>query len=131
MSKGGSGLPAISPQVAQKLAENQTRELQIRAEELQLKKQQDNHNFSYAQEVLKAQAKDREQERAAKTLERKHRFVFVGLVFVLSLIFLGYLVSIDKEQIALELLKVAVYGGTGLVAGFYAGRLKKPDNDDP
>ena len=119
-----ANLPSLTPEVMQQLAQNQARELQIRAEELQLKKQQDQHGYSYAQEALKVQAADRADERREWARSRKHTFAFVIIMVGVVLAFLGFLVAIDKDAVALELIKAAVYLGGGGFAGFYYGKTK-------
>lgn len=128
-----TNLPALPPQVIEQLTQNQARELQIRAEELALKQQEDKHAFQHAQEVLKAQAEDRKDDRKYRAKNARTTYIFFFLIVLIILFFIGFLVVNNKDQIAMELIKTVLYIGTGLIGGYFWGRLKQnvpQDSDD-
>lgn len=133
----GAGVPqSLQPKVIADLVENQKRDLEIRAAELQLKAQQDKHGFDHAQRVLDAQVKDRQAHREFAVKYAWHRYVFVGVIVVAALVFLAVLALCGHGAIAVEILKAATYIAAGAVSGFFYGKSKvdrEPDltNEEP
>jgi multidrug efflux pump subunit AcrA (membrane-fusion protein) len=87
------------------------RELDIRERELELNKEQ-------AKASIDAQIEDRKHQREHfdRIHQRKQRYGIALIVLVL--LFLGFLVYAGEQEIALELIKLAVFGG----GGYYAGK---------
>lgn len=125
MNEDDHNFPALAPDVVKQLADNQAHELQIRADELALKRQENEHNFEYAQKLLAAQLEDRKHQRTADIQSHASRFRYVTLLTIVACFFIGYLAYINKEALALELLKAAVYLAGGAIGGYFYGRQVK------
>lgn len=120
----------LQPQVLAEFVENQKRELEIRATEVQLKSQQDKHGFEHAQRVLDAQVKDRQAQREFAVKYAWHRYVFVGFIVIAALAFLATLTLKGHGALAAEILKASVYLAAGAISGFFYGKSKKPEESD-
>ncbi len=53
----------LTPEIVGQLVENQTKELELRAQELALQKQQNDHSFEFSKKALEAQVTDRNLQR--------------------------------------------------------------------
>lgn len=111
----------ISPDLMQQFLNTQNKEIELRTQELVLRKQADNNSFEYGKASLAATERDR-------TAERKHRsgmfqsvLIFISLVTLVVVAFLAYALWLNKDNIALEVIKaiilVMVSGGGGYAMG--------------
>lgn len=113
---------SLAPATIADLVQNQKRELEIRAEELRLKAQEDQHAFAHAGKVLEAQERDRKDQRQACHREAVNRYRFIGIITIVSLLFIVTLVCLGKDQVALDIVKTAVSLITGAIGGFFYGK---------
>lgn len=118
---GDKGLPV---DLIKLFLENQKKELELRAQELEITKQEELHNYDVTKLSLKAQTDSLENE-------RKHRrqlwsmWVKYGAflsVVVASLVALA--LGLGKEQFILEIFRAVFYGGFGASAGAYYQKSK-------
>lgn len=124
MSSEPAVKPSLPANVVQQWVDNQAKELEFRAQELTLRKQEDQNQFELAQKALAAQKEDRSDQRSFHLRSRKHSYYFsIGILF-LVLGFLGLLVWMDKDALAGELIKAVVYLGGGAIGGYFYGRTK-------
>ncbi len=114
----------LAPGAVTQLIENQKHELELRAGELRLKAQEDEHAFKHAGKALEAEERDRRDERLSRIRAAKHRYWFVGLITTVCLLFVLTLVYMGKDQLAAEIVKMAVSLATGAIGGFFYGRNK-------
>lgn len=96
-------------------------QLDIRVRELNLQEKQFDHQSKYAEKVLAAQAEDLKDQRVHEGKQTNRKMIGAGILVVLILAFLGTCILTGHETVALELVKVAVYG-TG---GYAIGRSKR------
>jgi len=102
-------------------------EISLKRDELDLNKQKDTNQLSYAKEALKTEAADREKIRIHNArLQRRRMWFTFGLVFI-ALIFLGYLVSIGEKQTAKDLITLAVTISAVSFGGYFFGKSKSND----
>lgn len=118
------GLPALPPDVVSQLAQNQARELQLRAEELQLKKQQDQNSFEYAQQALGVQSADRRESREVYKQTRRDTFVFITVLSVIGIGAIVTFLAMGYDAIAMEIIKGAVLLAGGATGGYFYGKSK-------
>ena len=104
--------------------ENQSKELELRGQELEIAKQRDAHNFEYSKFTTEAQIKD-------LTDERKHQREFWQIAFKLISCGIAALTLViclalylGREQFVLEIFRIVFYGGCGAVAGSYYQKSK-------
>lgn len=110
--------PEFTPETIELLAQNQTRELELRNSELLLQKQKDDHGFTYASKLLEIQAKDR-------TEHRNHqRSLFRWVVLILSIVIvslvglIGAALYLGKDALAMEIVKTVVFVAVGGIGGY-------------
>jgi hypothetical protein len=124
----GKELSAVSsPPWMQHFLDNQTKELDLKVQQSKLDELKEQHAFEYSTKALEAQS-------AYLTDEHTHgsaRFnrlcwLSVGLTFLI-LLFLATIILSGNGQIALELMKVVIYGGLGALGGYGFARSKKPE----
>ncbi len=107
--------------------ELQKEQVSIRREEISLDKQQVENTHQYALRNLDAQVADRESARKFGTSGRRDRLMLSGVLMFLLISFVGVAMYLNKDQIALEIIK-----GVGLLAagafGGYSYGSRKPKN---
>lgn len=117
-----AGVPEISPTLFKEFLGNQTKELELKNRQLELEKQKDDHSFEWAKKSLDAQVVDRDKQRAFQLHGRRNCFVFATIIAVL---FIGLLISalmLNKDQVALEIIKAMIFITTGGAGGYAVGR---------
>lgn len=117
-----SSTPPITPEVMEKIVNNQEKEIILRQQELELRKQADSNNFSYANASLEANLKNLESQRKHSSQESVYRYIFSGIVvfLLISLIAIGF--YLNKDQAAMEIIKVVMYVGIGAFGGYSYGK---------
>ena len=105
--------------------DNQAKELSLRSEELVLKKQEDNNAFAYGKEALGKKIDDRKDQRIQQKELRKLSYIFSGFIILLVIALIIVCLSLDKEAIALELVKAIVYVAGGALGGYGFAANKK------
>lgn len=129
-SRQSSGL---EPEQADRLLAIQERELFLKEQQLELNKQTDKNSYNFAIANLDATKEDRREQRAAqiKLINSRYLFVggFVGGIILLIAVFLVVAMIMGKDQIAMEVIKAALYLVSGGLGG-YALRKPTPKKDD-
>ncbi|MFH0938513.1 MAG: hypothetical protein V1899_04425 [Planctomycetota bacterium] len=112
----------IPPVLFKEFLDNQTKELELRNRQLELEKQKDNHTFDWAKNSLDAQVIDREKDRIFRLISRRNSFVFVTIITALFIGLLVFALMMNKDQIALEIIKAVIFIITGGAGGYAVGR---------
>jgi hypothetical protein len=117
----------VDHDLLERVVEAQVEDARVRERELEVRERELELNREEAEASIQAQVEDRENQRDHynRIHRRKQRYGIALIVIVL--IFLGFLVYIGEQQIALELVKLAVYGGGGYWAGKAVGQYGKED----
>lgn len=112
----------------EKFLQNQSKELDIKAKEIEQLKTSDQHAFEYSKIALEKEAIDRSSQRDFVRKCRKDSFLFIsGIVAVIGLL-VGYSLWIGKDQIAMEIIKSVIFLLSGGAGGYAIGRRAK-END--
>lgn len=130
LSTGEEQSASLPTQFIEVLVANQTKELEVRARELELHRQTDRHNFEYAQAALAAQVQDRQAERESRRKSKVHTYIFVSFVILLVIALVSIALWLNKDQVALEVIKAIVYLLSGGGAGYAIGKTGKPLSPD-
>ena len=118
-------------ELLEQFLKNQSKELDLRVKELDLQRQADAHNYQYAQSSLDLQAKDRESSRVHLLSSRKTSYIFALIMFVLLAFILCYALYLNKDQIAMEIIKAAIFIISGGAGGYALGKTHKtPPSQD-
>lgn len=108
----------VSPALIEKMLSNQEKELALRQQDLELRKSNDQNNYSYAMAALKANQEDREASRIHFSTYNKYWiFAFIVMIILLSVIFVVAIIY-NKDQLVMEIVKAIVYLGAGGLGGY-------------
>jgi hypothetical protein len=114
--------PGVDPELLGQFVENQTKELEIRAQELDIQKQQDNNNLTWARENLAAQERDRAHERTCNRGRSRERMIFAAILVSFLCGVMIFAMWTGKDSIAMELVKAVGFLTAGAVGGYGYGR---------
>ena len=117
-------------EVVDAFIKNQTKELEIRAFELELKKQQDTNSLSFSKDALAAQERDRKHERECERGKQRDRYGLVALLGVLLAAVLLGAMYLNKDELAKELIKAMLYVAPSLLGGYALGKQAQKKKDD-
>jgi hypothetical protein len=132
-SKQDDSLPAaikpetLTPELLGQLLQNQAKELELRYNELSLKKQEDNNSFEFAKAALSAKTSDRKDERENDLQLQKTRLLFASVITLVITTLIIYALSIGKDNFAMELIKAVIFILSGGVGGFAIGKSAHKD----
>lgn len=108
----------ISQSSIEKFLDNQSKEMEIRATELSIRKAEIDHNQLYSLKVLEAQKEDRVGVRATHSSLIKWKIISFLICFSILLFFCGFAIYLKQTEIIVELIKILVPSiATGI--GFY------------
>lgn len=96
----------------------QREETQVRKDELEVRKKELEQNKEISEVSIQANLQDRENQRDFYRDRERIRQRYGTFFFVLILLFIFGLVYLGEREIALELVKLALYAG----GGYYAGK---------
>lgn len=113
---------ALPPATIEQLVSNQTKELELRAQELAFQKQQDDHGFQFSKAALDAQLQDRKLQREHNHTMQRSQYVLITLLGVLISGVIIVALWLNKEAIATEVIKAVAYLAAGGFGGFGLGR---------
>lgn len=115
---------SVSPDIVERWLQTQNRQIdaQVRASELQC--QQDTHAFEFGKLALAAQKDDRVHERENNRKAQRDRLVFLLLIAVLVGAIIITAICLNKEQIAMELVKAVIYIAAGAAGGYGYAKTK-------
>lgn len=122
MTSSAQNPQPLDPTLINRFLTVQEKELVIRTEELALKKQADNNTFEYSKAALDANVKDREAEREHAKTTIKYWYIFASVITIVFFIFLGCALYLNKEQIALEIIKAIIFLASGGIGGYAYGK---------
>ena len=113
-----------NPELISRMLDNQSRELELRAQELALRKDIEKHNFDFAKESLKAKQADRAQARE----QWKSGLVIKGCLVLafttVVLCFCAWALARDKDVLVIEIGKACLYFGAGAFSSYGVGKYK-------
>lgn len=112
------------PELLNKFLDNQTRELSLREQQLVLEQQKDKHAYEFSQKALVIQGEDREKQRAHIGRRQTITYCFSGFIALLVCVVIVFAMLKDKDQVALEIIKLAASFGIGGVGGYAWGQKK-------
>jgi hypothetical protein len=107
---------------------NQSKELELKNQELEFAKQKDTNSFEHSKIVISAQLQDLADQRKhnSKMWSSLINVVLCGIVALTTVS--CFALYLGREQFVLELIRVVFYGGCGAVAGSY---YQKSKNQEP
>lgn len=117
----------VSAELAKTIIENQTKEIELKKQEEDTKRQALKYNYDIAKQSLQLQKEDRKEQREHQKVFWKWLLIFSGVTAVMLLILVWIAMYFDKENFLIEIIKIIGYGG----AGFWAGSSRQNKNSSP
>jgi hypothetical protein len=114
--------PQFKPEVLEKFVDNQTRELEVRARELQLLEIEKTHAHEFALKSLDAQVQDRKAEREYHRLSLRYGSVFFTAILASVVGVVVYAMHGGFKDIAVEIVKAIGLVLAGGLGGYGVGR---------
>lgn len=96
-------------------------------EQLDLAKQQDAHQYSLAKLNIEKNAEISHAWASSLYKGRIASFVFIGVILIVILGFCAYAMTLGKDAIAMEIVKLVSFTGIGGGAGYFYGFAKGKD----
>lgn len=129
---GGGAHPGhgASPELIERWLENQNKQIEAKARETELQFQQDNHAFEFGKLSLDAQGRDRIHERTNSRKSQRDKMVFVFAIILVIAVLVAVALFLNKDEIALELVKAVIYVTAGAVGGYGYARTKPKGESD-
>lgn len=120
--------PIDTEKILQALIESQNKKIDLEAQNIELQKIQLEHSREYAMAALKAQKEDRADERNKGISIQKNLFTIIAVIFFGILIFGGFCLWLDKDEIFKELIKIIGYSIIPSIGAYYYGYNKGKKN---
>ena len=121
----------LTPDVVKTLLENQAKELELKAIELALQKQQDDHGFEFGKAALLAKIEDRKLQRNHQLSVKKSTYILVTILALIISSIIFYALYSNNSPIAMEIIKAIVYLTGGSLGGYGVAKAgnKSKDSD--
>jgi VIT1/CCC1 family predicted Fe2+/Mn2+ transporter len=117
--------PLPSPDVVRDLVKVGVEQIRVRKQELDFQEKESQRQYEFAREALSVQAGDRRDARQYRRKRDVDKYVFVGGLILLGVVFIVVLCYMGKEELAKEISKlVAAYAAGGL-SGYGLGKLRE------
>ena len=119
-----SPTPQITPELLERMLSIQEAELATRAKEFEIRQLEITKGHEFSTEGLNAQITDRQNAREAKQKGDNAKYIFTGIIVGIVVIFLVIALYINKDAIALEVVKGAILVAAGYLGGKYHQKSK-------
>ena len=126
----GGNFPQSS-NLAESILANQAREIELRKQAEENKKQSIKYNYDLAKQSIQAQLEDRREQRAHQKVLWNWIMWFCFFITLIASCFLCWALYLNKENFLLEIVRILFYGGSGFCAGFSLHKVKKNDSELP
>jgi hypothetical protein len=111
----------------QQFLDNQSKEIELRFQQARLDELKEQHAFEYSTKALAAQASYLQEEHTHGSDRFRSKCWMAVVLSLFGLAFLTIVILSGNGQIALELIKVAVYGGLGAFGGYGYAKGKRAE----
>jgi hypothetical protein len=121
---------AQNTELLSKWVDLQSNEIKLQADRLRIEEQELHHNHEIAKITLDKQVSDRDAQRDFIRKCRKDTFLFIsGIIAVVGSLIIAALLM-DKDQIAMEIIKAVLFIISGGAGGYALGKSKKDSLDN-
>lgn len=116
-----------------RLIDNQSREQELKAKELQIRHEELKAQSEFAQKMLSAQVTDRQSERAHISSLLNVKLIAVGIVFLLVVGFLCYGLYLGKDALVSDTIKILLSTVVGAFGGYgyRANKERQKEESEP
>jgi hypothetical protein len=117
-------------QLVEKILENQAAIIRNESAQIELQKQNLTESYQYAKGTIEAQLEDRKDTRDHQRKIQRERMTFAGILVLVLALFVGYSLYLNKDQIALEIIKAIAFLAAGGMGGYAVGRYRSSQAKD-
>ncbi|MBQ7593149.1 MAG: hypothetical protein IJU48_02205 [Synergistaceae bacterium] len=121
----------VSLHLAESILANQAKEIELRKQAEENKKQSLKYDYDLAKQSLQVQLEDRREQRAHQKVLWKWFMWFGAFLILITSGFVCWALYLDKEAFLLEIIRILFYGGSGFCAGISLNKMKKNDSEPP
>jgi len=121
---------SLTPELISQLLENQAKEIEIKAQELDLQKQQDENNFEFGKKALDAQLSDRKMQRDCNNNLQKNQYLLISFLSLIIVAVIIISLYFNKDAIAIEIIKAVVFILAGGLGGYGLKSKEYSQNND-
>lgn len=116
-----------------RLIDNQSREQELKAKELQIRHEELKAQSEFAQKMLSAQVTDRQSERAHISSLLNVKLIAAGIVFLLVVGFLCYGLYLGKDALVSDTIKIILSTVVGAFGGYgyRANKERQKEESEP
>ena len=119
----------LTPDSVKTLLENQAKELELKAIELALQRQQDDHGFEFGKAALLAKIEDRKLQRNHQLSVKKSTYILVTILALIVSSIIFYALYSNNSPIAMEIIKAIVYITGGSLGGYGLAKASSKSKD--
>lgn len=126
-------LPAprqLSDETIRALIEQQAREADNRAKELQLRTIELQQNANHAKEILNAQERDREAERVHTRKSQRDKLIFAAIIVLLLVGMMVLGLYLQQPALVRDILQTLFTLAAGAIGGYGAAKVKAKQEKD-
>lgn len=123
-----NNMPLDQINLINKILDTQNREINLREQEIAFKKQQIDNNLTFSTNSIEKQLQDRQQQRTHEQIGQKNSYIFLGVVILLFLLFISWALHLNKDIIAMEIIKALGFFIAGATSGYSYGKVKELTN---
>jgi hypothetical protein len=114
--------PVLKEELFGRFLDLQEKELAARAQEFELRKQSEAHQFEFAKAALSAKVEDGKGERTHQQRKSLFVFGFILVIVIAILVFMAYALQSGNQQVAMEIIKAITFFLTGGAGGYAVGK---------
>jgi len=128
--------PPLSPEIVRDLVKVGVEQIRIKQQELDLEEKESQRQYDFAKEALTVQAEDRRDSRRFRRKRDLDKYIFAGCIVALVVILIFALSYTGKDEIAKEIVKLALYYSAGGLSGYGLSKIRnrrdsESEDDNP
>jgi hypothetical protein len=98
--------------------ENEAQALEIRAQEIDFEKQEEEHSFQFSKYTIETQLLNQKAQLSHSVAMQRNAYLFMTVTFTGIVSLIGTALVLNKDSIAVEMIKMIVYIFAGGVGGY-------------
>lgn len=106
----------------EKFLENQSQEIRLKEQQLELRRQTDRHEYEFAKASLEAQERAKVIQSKESIKKANYKYLFIGAILIFIFVFIITALCLNKDQVVMELIKASLYLFSGGAGGYILGR---------
>lgn len=120
----------LTPAAIGQLINNQARDLELRAIELEIERQRDRDTAEISRAAIDAQVEDRRHERETQREMQKDRQRTAAIIIVVVAALIAMTIWLGAKELGLELVKLCAYVSAGALGGYGYAKKNSSRSDE-